>query len=900
MWKKLGAKALLLLKLCVDWLLLVLLAIQVLIAACLLSYGYIPLPSHLINATLLQQKLDGLYVQAESFRLKLGGELELRGLQVYHDKFNHPILQTAATFVEYRLHQQGVYGFHPTGLLVSGGTLEIPSIYTPDGKHATILEHITFHLTPTQDLIQIDSFAAQHEDIRLRGSINWPIQSKLKPTASDAGDQLDRFYKLIATGLKQKERFSPFIQPTLQFGLNVAQDNSVQFTVQLLCEQLQHPYGTGTDFHLQAAFKLEQGTLIPQSPLHVNARTLDLPTAKLSAETISAHIAVDQWIDILRGRWPTFNVSAYQLTIDQIELQSPQITISPKNFPELHFSGSTTGLNGGVAFSGSLNSHTKSGQLHAKGSVDLLRLFPQSALTKLPKFEFESMPYCDLTIDLNEHFQLDRTRFRIDVQDFHTNGLRFDHMLVKGSYHAGIFQLKQILIDRDTQWMNAIFSLNNRTHDFKLSLVGSAFPKQYSPLLPRWWDRIFQDIDFEPDMPGYGDFVIYGNTHVKRTTFFWGRVATDHASYKKVPIDYSECIVRGRGNYVELYDINAQSHAGWARGRIGFTHGSIPNQGLLSTRYTFDSLMPVAVAAKLFGDPIATIIDEFELIESPRVRLDGVNFNNAYPEYSGKNMLYVDASVQTPLRFKQIALDHLRFKLYGRASNIYLREVEFGYADGFGQAAIDLLDPSDTAHDLRFQLSLDQANQAKAIQNLPGADRLESGLDQAQLEANQQARSKGTVQLNLHARGPRNNPYQLQGHGHMNVTNKQLGAIQLFGPLSKILQNTRLNFTSFNLEHMSAAFAIEQEQLNITELIINGPRTRIWANGTFQIPDQTLDMAVSVSLFANMGKADSKMHTLRKLISYPIPNLLVFNLSGTVYDQKIRSYYDPRNLIPSF
>lgn len=900
MWKRLSARGLLLLKLCVDWLLWMLFSVQALIAACLLSYGYIPLPCHLINATLLERKFDGLYVQAESFRLKFSGEIELRGLRVYHDNISHPILETTGTVLQYTLRSQGAYGFYPTGLLVSDGTLQMPSIYAPDGKRTAILKHVAFHLIPTQGLLQIDSFAAQHEDIRLRGSINWPIQSTLKPDAINASVQLDRFYKLIATCLKKKERFSPFIQPTLQFALSAGQDDSVEVSAQLLCEQLKHRYGTGTYFNLQAAFKLNQGALIPQSPLQIGAKTIQIPAAKLSAEAISVHIPIDQWIDILHGLWPEFNISAYRLTTDQIELQSPQITISPKHFPEFKFSGSTSGLNGGVAFSGQLNSHTKSGQLYANGSVDLFSLFPRSALTKLPKFEFGSTPYYDLSIDLIEGFQLDATRFRIDVNDLAVNGLRFDHMLAKGSYRAGIFELEHILIDRDKQWIDASFSLNKTNNEFELSLLGSVFPKQYSPLLPKWWDRIFQDIDFERNAPGYGDFIIYGNTEAMRAISFWGRGATDNVRYKQVRIEQGEFIVRGRGNYVQLHNIDAQTNAGWAKGSIGFTRGNIPNHGLLSTRYTFDSLMPPVVATKLFGDSVATIISDFELTEAPRVRLDGVSFNDAYPEYAHKNSVYVDAGIQAPLLFKQTPLDYLRLKLYSRVDNIYLREVEFGYANGWGTAAIDLLNTSDSSHDVRFQLSLKQANQAKAIQSLPGFNTLESDLNQAQLDADQQARTKGTIDLNLHAHGPHKNPYQFQGYGNLIVNNKQLGAIQLLGPLSEILQNTRLNFTSFNLEQLTASFAIDWEQLNITDLIINGPRTRIWANGTFQIPDQTLNMDISVNLFANVGKADSKMHTLRKLITYPLPNLLIFNLSGTIYNQKIRSYYDPRNLIPNF
>jgi hypothetical protein len=130
------------------------------------------------------------------------------------------------------------------------------------------------------------------------------------------------------------------------------------------------------------------------------------------------------------------------------------------------------------------------------------------------------------------------------------------------------------------------------------------------------------------------------------------------------------------------------------------------------------------------------------------------------------------------------------------------------------------------------------------------------------------------------------------------TNNEQLGAIQILGPLSSLLKNTRLSFTSFNLDQMTGRFAVEQEMINFSDLIIEGPRTKIWSQGTMHLPDQALNMDVRVKLFENIGNPDSTINTFRKLISSPLPNLLVFDLRGTIHDQKIRLSYDPRNFIP--
>ena len=152
MWKKLRARGLVFLELCLDLLLLILFSAQAFIAGCLLIYGHIPAPAQWTNEALLERKFDDFYIQADSFRLKLTGEIELTGLKVYHGEMSDPILEAASTVLEYSLRKDGVTQFNPTGLVVSNGTLQMPAVYAPDGKRTAILERVAFHLAATLTL----------------------------------------------------------------------------------------------------------------------------------------------------------------------------------------------------------------------------------------------------------------------------------------------------------------------------------------------------------------------------------------------------------------------------------------------------------------------------------------------------------------------------------------------------------------------------------------------------------------------------------------------------------------------------------------------------------------------------------------------------------------------------
>ena len=165
------------LKLFLDLVLLIIFSTQAYVAGCLIIFHSIPIPTQWANQTLRTLSFEDYYVQANSFQLKLHGALELTGLKVYHSSMKLPILEASSTELEYRLLNDGALRFTPTELVLSNGILQLPAIYAPGGARTPILENITFHLTPANQSIQIDSFAAKHKDIKLRGSINWPFQS---------------------------------------------------------------------------------------------------------------------------------------------------------------------------------------------------------------------------------------------------------------------------------------------------------------------------------------------------------------------------------------------------------------------------------------------------------------------------------------------------------------------------------------------------------------------------------------------------------------------------------------------------------------------------------------------------------------------------------------------------
>ncbi len=877
-----------------DSLLLLIFLMQSLVIGCLIAYGHIPVPTNWANQQLLKKQFDGFHIQAESFRLKLWHKIELVGLKVYHSEIKKPLFSAVSVEAQYRLQMLSTPRFDFTKVVLSSGTLKIPAIYAPNGKDTTVLKNVTFHLSPSKHKIQIKSFVAKHEDIYLRGSIEWPVglQKRTKKT------EIKDFYQLVAQALTRKTDFSPFIQPTLQFYLSTRLDHTVDVALLLSCEQLKYPRITGNYFSAGTYFEFKNNQLTTQEPLLLRARDMTFADLDIFAENIIARVKPERWPEIFEGILPNFEISSHRLTVNGVKLNAPRIVVEPSAFPILQFSGATCGLKGSVSFKGALNCIDRSGKINARGSIDILDLLSDPLAEKLPALTCDSPPFYDLSVLFDKEFKIRNSNFYANFKDLNADEIHFDNIIASGHYRDEILCFEDIHIDRSNQWTDAAFNLNTQTKDFQLLLSGSILPQQYNPLLPRWWSNIFKNLHFDPANPGYGNFAIDGTAKKNQSIQIFGWAQATNLHYNEALYDACQLNVRSQRGYTEIYNIKAQASNGQATGKLAFTGAKKPLKGLLSVRYNFDGALPTEVISKSLGGTIAEVLNNFELTELADVQVNGVFFNKKFEQYADKSFVNLQAKVEAPLKFMDTPLDYLNFKLTGRGGGTYLRDVRFGYADGAANASIDILTTSEAEKQMCFQLKLRNANQAKAIQNLPRIKTDEPQKTSPTQETKDQSRNSGQVNLNLHAKGPLENIYGFEGYGDVEIRNEALGSIRLLGPLSDILKDTLFNFTSFNLNHMDFTFTVAQEQLIIEDLEINGPRTRISADGTFQLPDQGLDMDVKVNLFANVGRSDSAINTARRFIASPFPNLLSFKLTGNIREQRVRSKFDPRNLIP--
>ncbi len=892
-----------LLELFFDATLLLLFIAQAFVGGCLLIYGYLPIPSNWGNQFIAKQLPSELILHVEDFRIRLGGYIDLVGIELRSADIQLPLLNAESAELEIAWSSLTSLP-EAKSLVIAGGTLFIPSVYSPDGHPHPILEHVALRMIPQKDRFYIDRFAALHDAIRLRGAFDLPIR-KNASSDLDITQLIHTFYTYAAKLSQQKEQIRYFTSPTIAFMVSPLDTESQQIDLHISSRLLQHPEVMAEKVQLHGQVKLQGNHIEPIKAPRLTANHLEIPRYEMTAEGLSAEIPPAELSALLAGNWPLLKLAAKHIQLKKLEFDAPILRIDSRNYPKLSFRGATSSLNGAIDLDGQINAQLWNGQVRTRGSVDLVSLTSETVKGKLPMIAFKSAPYYDLNLQFDPGFTLKRADIKAQINQLQVEELTFDHINAHASYKDGLYSIEDLYLRRQKQWIDLKFSLETKSYDYRLTLIGAAVPYDYNSLLPRWWGAIFEDFDFSQTTYNHGDFIIYGNAQRGAADFYYGRAEARNVSYMDVALDSGELIVRGRGPYCELHNIKAHSAKGWAHGNVAFASKLDEAAGPASIRLDMVAKLTLEDAAKLFQGNAANIINDFKTDALPVIQLKAAIFNSEYSEYTGKTYFDLSAECAEPLKFKGVPLDHLSFDLYGRSEVTYLRNVQSGYADGQVSATIDVFTPATEASTLRYTFELNDADQNQALHGLPQLDALEESLEttdntQSIKPAREDAREDARIDITIHGEGLTEDPFKHTGFGHFEIRNDKLGNIHLLGPLSKVLQNTQLNFTTFNLSKMHGDFSYQNEDVKFDPLLIDGPRTQINAPGTLDLKDQSLDMRVKVSLFGNAGNPDSNLRKLSDLITKPIPNLLQFELTGTLKNQKLRSVYDPRNLIPEF
>ncbi len=882
------------LELILDVILLILLVFQGAVVGCLFTYGYLPLPASLVNQRLEKLQFSGIYLQADRVGIGLSGALQVGDVRIFHAQLEEPLFRADFATVGMSFRNAGSFAPDLHDLTLTGGELFIPGVYSPDGLRALIVDQISLHLRPEVDRIIIDRFTAQFDELKIRGLVEWPVEPPSEKSSKEV-DYVSLFYGGVAQAMKQQQWLDIVKNPTMTVDVFLLESKEVMIATSLVATDFSYRSIVGKKMRLDASFGYSQGAIRSSTPFRLRAETVGIDDYGVLLEELDAELSEDAIPSILDSKFLPFQLSAAQVTFNDLEFGAPYLKVDPENFPEVFIQGTTQGLDGAVGVVAEINLAEKSGNVVMGGAVDFLSLVNEDSLLKLPSLEFFEAPYYIFKANFEEDFQFVDANVSMNVRDLRIGGIGFDSILVEGSFADGIVNIDRCWADRNPYWADLGLEVDTVSKDYSVAIKGWAIPYDYNSILPKWWESIMRNIRLFDNSSGFGDFIINGNYGRNIADNYFGHAWAKHVSYRGIEADDAELFVRAKGLNVELHQLSATRGEAWAKGDVAFC--SFPEQqpSPVSVHFDLDAKLPLEDTKRIFGPQIAEIIEGFTVSQYPYLEIDATVFNKAYPEFRGKTQFELFADVPGESTFEGIPFDRLKFNLYGGQKATYLRNIELSFAGGDAKGNLDILPGMGEHTMLNVSVDLQGANRDLAMAALPQISN-SKGLNKSD------AHSEGisVVDLSLNLIGPFGSLSEFSGFGTFVMKDQSLGEIRLLGPLSTFLKNTPLSFTSISLNEMIASFELENELLEFDEIVISGPQTVLEATGLYSLTDQSIDIEVATRLFGNVGEKGGPIRRITEIITAPVPLLLRVNVTGTLEDQKIRSLYDPRNFLPSF
>ena len=896
-WKSLTPR---LIKIGLRILLMTTLILQVIVLSFQLYYGHVPLPANSLNRLLAKRSLNGLRIEADAYQLRLDGQIEAFALKIFRVDGTKPLLQTSRATLRWGMQSNKVPNINIYKIVLSAGTIYLPAVHSPDGKHMALLSDVAIDLEINKKHVRANAISARLDDWVLRGTLELPIADG---TSIDLSKTLDKLHKLASKIPALKAQHESIQKPTITFNIFAKDSGGIEVDLLLSVLSVENEIGRASHVSLDLAAEFEEGEFRLKDAGLLSCDQLFIVSRDLLAIDTRCRINPQEFNKLIQMRIPEMNISAKQIQLADYQLDHSLFQFSEAEPGSLLLDGITSLYGQVSSFSTNYKFEENSGTLHARGKLDphmLIEKLPKAARKELPEITIPEHLRYDISIGFSEATGLSHAQFDLDTRWARIDGITFDLVRMKGRYSNGIAEAEKLIAYRENQYAKANIRLNTQKGTINVLAKGDILPSDYNQMLPSWWGNIFKDFSINADNPAEASFAVQSENLKGSATSFFGEVKLKNSNYSGVPLSRARVVVNGTPFHISLDISDIESSEGDFQGRIDLTRRQDGIPSLVALHLDVESGLSTQATRNLVGEQLyRRTVGDFTCTGRPLIKLTGSSyFTKRYPEYSGKSHFSFHADSNGSLIYSGTSLDYLKLNGYSCDNVTQLRDITFGYAGGTGSGEIDIHSRLEKPGKAVVKVDLNNARYSKAIQNLPILNSPEN--DHTTHDGvNNHTGMNGSLDAHLHASGPLDDLYGFSGQGNFIIQGKRLGTIQLLGPLSLLLQDTALGFTSFELNRMAGDLQLEDGLAHFSKLGINGPLTSIEATGSVELESQELNMQVAVHLFGNITDRQNPIYQITDILN-PLTRLLRFELRGTITEQQWRSIYDPRKLIPGF
>ena len=471
---------------------------------------------------------------------------------------------------------------------------------------------------------------------------------------------------------------------------------------------------------------------------------------------------------------------------------------------------------------------------------------------------------------------------------------------------AARLRADELVLVQDDSLAAGSYEMDTETLAFRFLLGGRLRPMAIEGWFSGWWDRFWDNFRFGPAPPS-AEVDIQGVWREPDLTTVFVQASSGAMRLRELELDtlHTRLQVAASGFDILGFRATRDNHA--ADGSFVRVLG--PDHDTVS-RMSFDvrSDFPIEALPRLFPDEGPELVQPFALASAPRVHLVGETFGPASAS-PGRQRYDLTLSVDQPLRYSGFPLDHLALRLERRDSDIHLRDLRAGFASGLATGEATISGP-EADRWLAFDVSLAdadldlvqtrwkefQATRPPEPATAPAPEKAKKSAASAK-DAKESKDAKplgGRISAHLAATGPLDNPLGYSGRGDAKITGADLANIRLMGPVSSLLGEIGIGFTTLKLTEAGTRLALDQNRLVFEDLRLTGPSALIESKGVYALPAGSLDFKAKIRPFDQGGGI---LSSTANFFTSPLSAVLEVDLSGTLDEPAWTFSYGPTKLL---
>jgi hypothetical protein len=390
-------------------------------------------------------------------------------------------------------------------------------------------------------------------------------------------------------------------------------------------------------------------------------------------------------------------------------------------------------------------------------------------------------------------------------------------------------------------------------HSYEFIIKGNCHPPDINNWFKNWWNKIWVDFTFTEKIP-YGDFKITGNWGGETgnsTTF--GIIESKELIYKDFKTKDSIVTIKVDENSTLISSEFLNSSKGKIKGFLEFPRKHQLSPILL--HFNMDGVYPLNEARSIFGETFEKSIEDLNasyLICNAKGKI-----KNQTQEQNAENEFALKFQSSKAITFKGIQISNIEGIIEKEGSLTKGSLPRFKIAEGIGQMNFEQ-ESNGSEDTLSFNFSLREANKNAFMNQIILAQKNGSlgNFNTVSIEDQNEVlekNEKSSLSISLKALGPLNNPLQFEGTGMLQLKESKISQINLLGGLSKSLSGLKIPIPSgaLTFNELILPFEVNNESVIFDQLTMNGPLSKITANGNLNIASGTVDILAKLNLAGN-------------------------------------------------